>query len=99
VNAHSFLKQASQHGIRLTVHGDNLNVEAPRDALTPDVVAYLRRHKPEIVEALTMPLPHGPCFMCGEDTACMLTRPDGTWDWQCVPCFDRSARPLLTPKT
>ena len=37
---------------------------------------------------------HGSCYQCGEDTRCMLTRPDGSWDWQCIPCFDRGATPL-----
>jgi len=94
MNTQTFLKQALQHGIRLSVHGDKLDVDAPKDELTPDVMDYMKAHKPEIVEALTEPWPHGPCFQCGEDTRCMLTRPDLTWDWQCIPCFDKGARPL-----
>jgi hypothetical protein len=39
-------------------------------------------------------LPHGPCYQCGTDTQSMLTRPDRSWGWMCVPCFDLGARPL-----
>jgi len=94
MNTQTFLKQALQHGIRLSVHGDKLDVDAPKDALTSDVIDYMKQHKPEIIEALTAPLPHGSCFQCGEDTECMLTRPDNSRDWQCIPCFDRGAGPL-----
>jgi len=94
MNASQFLKQALKCDIRLSVHGDKLDVDAPKDALTPDVIDFMRQHKPEIVEALTAHLQHGSCYQCGTDTECMLTRPDGSWDWQCIPCFDRGAMPL-----
>lgn len=94
MNTQTFLKQALQHGIRLSVHGDRLDVDAPKDALTQDVMDFMRQHKQEITEALTAHRPHGACFQCGYDTEAMLTRPDNSWDWQCIPCFDRGARPL-----
>jgi len=94
MNVQTFLTEASRRGLRLSVHGEKLDVDAPKDALTPDVMEYMKQHKPEIVEALKDTLPHGACFQCDVDTRCMLTRPDGSWDWQCIPCFDRDARPL-----
>ena len=96
MNARTFLQQALQYGIRLSAHGDTLDVDGPKTALTPDVIDYMRQHKPEIIKALSAPLAHGSCYQCGEDTQAMLTRPDGSWDWQCVPCFDLGARSLPT---
>jgi len=96
MNVQTFLTEASRSGLRLSVHGEKLDVDAPKDALTPDVMEFMKQHKPEIVEALKDHLPHGSCFQCGVDTRCMLTRPNLTWDWQCISCFDRSATTLPT---
>jgi len=93
MNAQSFLQQALQRDILLSVHGDELNVDAPNDALTSDVLECMRQHKTEIIEILRMPSPHGSCHQCGETTQAMLTRPDGSCDWMCEPCFDQEADP------
>jgi len=92
----AILREAYRHGADIAVAGGSLRLTAPRP-LPDSLVEEIRRHKPEIIEALS-PLPHGPCIGCGKETRCMLTRPDGSWDWMCIPCFDRSARPLPEPQ-
>lgn len=92
MNAAEIVREVTRHGCNITVLDGSLKLTAPRP-LPDDLVDEIRRCKPEIIEALT-PLPHGPCYQCGKDTRAMLTRPDGTWDWQCVPCFDRGVTPL-----
>jgi hypothetical protein len=40
-------------GIRLLVAGaDGLTIDAPKDALTPDLLDRLKAHKPELLESL-----------------------------------------------
>jgi len=91
MKAQDFLRQSLRRGIQLSVQGDKLDIDAPNSALTPDVMEFMRQHKSEIIEILTAPLPHGSCYKCGSDTESMLTRPDGSDDWMCVPCFDLGA--------
>jgi len=92
MNTQTFLTECKQRGISISVDGQDLIVKP--DTIGDRTVKYIRQHKPEIVEALNDAVPHGACFMCGVDTECTLTRPDGSWDWQCIPCFDKGARPL-----
>jgi len=87
MNTQAFLKQALQYGIRLSVHGDMLDVDAPRDALTPDVIDYMKQHKQEIISKLSEQ-EHGACVGCGKDTESMLTVPGEPWCWMCSACFD-----------
>jgi len=91
MNTQTFLKKALQHGIRLAADGDKLDVDAPKDALTPDVMEYMRRHKPEIVEALTTP--PGEAF----PFACLMELPDGRQFWLAPDGmkFDAGGIPIL----
>jgi len=93
MNAADIIHEVTRYGCNITVVDDTLKLTAPRP-LPDALMNEIRRHKPEIVEALIDHLPHGACFQCGVDTRCMLTRPDLTWDWQCIPCFDKGATPL-----
>lgn len=92
MNASEFLTEAAQRGISISLDGGSLYVKP--ENIPAKTVAFIRQHKQEITEALTAPRPHGACFQCGDDTECMLTRPDNSWDWQCIPCFDRGATVL-----
>jgi len=89
----TFLTECLMRGVHIDVDGDSLRVESS-GKLKPATANYIKQHKKEIIEVLTKPLPHGPCFQCGANTEAMLTRPDSSWDWMCPPCFDRGARPL-----
>jgi len=92
MTAADIIHEVARHGCNITVMDDTLKLSAPRP-LPDGLMDEIRSHKPELMAELAS-LPHGPCYQCGEDTRCMLTRPDLTWDWQCIPCFDRGARPL-----
>lgn len=51
------LAECEAHGIRLTVYGDGgLAIDAPRDAMTPDLLARLKAHKADVL-ALLRPAP------------------------------------------
>jgi len=96
MNAADIIHEVTRHGCNITVQDDTLKLTAPRplpDALMDEI----RQHKPEVIEELA-PLPHGSCIGCGKDTRCMLTRPDGSWGWQCISCFDKGAATLPTPE-
>jgi len=87
MNIQTFLKQALQYGIWLSVQGDMLDADAPKDALTPDVIDYIKQHKQEIISKLSEQ-DHGVCVRCGKDTESMLTAPSEPWCWMCSACFD-----------
>jgi len=93
VNVQTFISECLMRGIIIKADGDALRVEHGGD-LKPATADYIRQHKAEIIVILTAPLPHGPCYKCGADTASMLTRPDRSSDWMCNTCFDRGARAL-----
>jgi len=97
MNAADIIHEVTRHGCNITVQDDTLKLSAPRP-LPADLMDELRQHKPEVIAELA-PLPHGACFQCGADTRCMLTRPDGTWDWQCISCFDRRAGAMCCRQT
>jgi len=47
------LADCDAHGVRLALaDGDRLSVDAPQEALTPDLLALLREHKAEILALL-----------------------------------------------
>jgi len=51
------LADCDAHDVRLVLAGnDNLMIDAPRNALTPDLLARLRAHKAELL-ALLRPMP------------------------------------------
>ncbi|MCO6456489.1 MAG: hypothetical protein J5I93_14425 [Pirellulaceae bacterium] len=51
------LTELERADIRIEAHGDRLYIDAPRGALTPDLLGRLRRHKPELLDVLTSPAP------------------------------------------
>jgi hypothetical protein len=57
------LAECEAHGIRLTLAGDGgLAIDAPQDALTPDLLGRLKAHKAELLAMLRPtpePLPNG----------------------------------------
>jgi hypothetical protein len=47
------LADCEAHGIRLApAHGDGLDIDAPQDNLTPDLLARLKAHKAELLAIL-----------------------------------------------
>jgi TubC N-terminal docking domain len=47
------LSEYDDHGIRLLIAGDDgLTIDAPEDALTPDLLARLKAHKTELLSLL-----------------------------------------------
>ena len=51
------LAECNAHGIRLALaDGGGLAVDAPEDALTPDLLARLKAHKAELLAALRPPV-------------------------------------------
>ena len=51
------LADCGAHGVRLVLTGnDNLMIDAPRNALTPDLLERLKAHKAELL-ALLRPMP------------------------------------------
>jgi len=85
MNATQFISEARGHGIKLAVKGDGLDIDAPKDALTPDVMAFMKGHKAEIIEALRLPL------------AALLELPDGRRFWLAPDgmTFDAGGIPIL----
>ena len=47
------IAECERAGIRLSVDGGKLVIEAPAGVVKPDLLARLRQHKPELMEALT----------------------------------------------
>jgi hypothetical protein len=56
------LERLATDNVRLSVRGIHLDVDAPAKALTPQLTAWLRSHKAELVEAVQLA---GPCDRCG----------------------------------
>jgi len=52
MSAAAVLAEARRLGIRLTVRGDRLAFDAPRDAFTPEMREALVTHKPELLALL-----------------------------------------------
>jgi len=50
------LADCDANNIRLAANGDKLEIDAPRDALTDDLLARLRAHKAELLAILRPPM-------------------------------------------
>jgi len=96
MNAADIIHEVTRHGCNIAVVDDRLKLSAPRP-LPDDLMDEIRHHKPEVIAELA-PLPHGPCYQCGEDTRCMLTSPDRSWAWLCISCFDRGSTTYPVPE-
>ena len=48
-----FIIQAEVRGIQLSVHGDRLDVKAPKGTLTPEIVSYMKNNKASLIRALS----------------------------------------------
>lgn len=56
------LSMLTTHGLQAEVEGDSLIV-FPRDRLNDSLRAYIRQHKPEIIEALKTPANDPPVYV------------------------------------
>lgn len=52
MTAHELLLKCRQVGIALAVDGNNIDVDAPKGVLTPELRSELARHKPALVALL-----------------------------------------------
>jgi amino acid adenylation domain-containing protein len=50
-----FLELCSSKLVRFSLENDQLKINAPRNTLTPDLVALLRQYKPELMQLLQQP--------------------------------------------
>jgi hypothetical protein len=57
MHAHKLIDQFAERGVRLTAENGQLSFEGPREILTPERIEELRRHKAELLSALTAPDP------------------------------------------
>ena len=55
MSAHRLIDEFADAGIRLTAENGQLAFEGPREMLTPERIEELRRHKAELLAALTTP--------------------------------------------
>ena len=55
MTAAELLAELRRRGVKLTVNGDRLRYEAPRGALTPELLEAMRQHKPELLRLLSRP--------------------------------------------
>ena len=62
--AEEVLRAAREQGVTLTLDGDQVRYSGPREALTPHMLAELRRHKPDIIALISSPPKTYPCSRC-----------------------------------
>ena len=53
--ARDILSYAQSHDIRLSIDGDKLKVNAPKEVLTDEFLATTKQHKAEILKTLSKP--------------------------------------------
>ena len=53
----TLLEDLTRHGVKLWTEGGELRCRGPKKTLTPEVLAQLKEHKPEILKRLTPPAP------------------------------------------
>jgi hypothetical protein len=56
MSAATLLARLQQAGVRVTLVGEQLGIDAPEGVLTPDVLAELRAAKPELIALLAGPV-------------------------------------------
>jgi len=87
------LTDCEAHGIKLSLAGDGgLEIEAPQDALTPDLLGRLKAHKAELL-AMLRPAPvAAPALpVAALDAPAKATKPVcrcGSTAWRDVPIHD-----------
>ncbi|MCI0390309.1 MAG: hypothetical protein MOB07_16285 [Acidobacteria bacterium] len=66
MNAQSLLHDLSANGVRVYLAGDQLDVDAPDELLTDELLTTLKENKAELMEVLAShcPICHGP--LCEE---------------------------------
>ena len=89
MTAGALLQDIQSRGIQVTLSGEQLSYDAPRGAMTDELLSEIRAHKAALVALLQPaetppePLSSGyPCVSCGGGT-----RWDDTGIWRCVVCW------------
>lgn len=79
------LTELDRLGVKFSLAGDKLQVDAPAGALTDDLRQAIRDNKPALVALLQSdpPRPIKPCYTCGGTKWWRL--PDATF-WVCERC-------------
>jgi len=49
----NFIIQAEVRGIQLSANAGKLDVKAPKGTLTPEILSYMKKHKPALIQALS----------------------------------------------
>lgn len=95
LSAPTLIEEASRRGVRLTVAGERLRVEAPAGTLTPELRAALAAHKADILRRLrensTVQPPSSVDTLLGmplaefgrRHVALRVKLPDGSMCWFC----------------
>jgi hypothetical protein len=60
ISAYDVILEAKDLGITLTANGDHLDIEAPRGAMTLELMRSLKEHKAMILYILALPEPAKP---------------------------------------
>src|SRR5205085_2244504 len=79
------LDELRTKGVHLTVEGEHLAVDAPKNVLNDDVRQAIRQHKQELLALLAYPAPltpHYPCVVCGN-----TDRWEDRGIWRCRRCW------------
>jgi hypothetical protein len=53
MNASTLLADLHRRGIKLSVSGERLSIDAPKGSVTPDLRSALTEHKPDLIRLLT----------------------------------------------
>ena len=64
MTAADLLRVVREQGVELTPDGDQLRYRGPREALTPDMLIELKRHKSDLLTLLSTPRETHACSRC-----------------------------------
>ena len=64
MTAADLLRVVREQGVELTPDGDQLRYRGPREALTPDMLIELKRHKSDLLTLLSTSHETYPCSRC-----------------------------------
>lgn len=90
MTAETVLCDMTGRGITLIPNGDRLDVEAPDDLLTDDLIVTLRQHKAELLAILTEP---SRCPICADRMNLQDRARDCWWCAGCRRFFDGHGLP------
>ena len=60
MTAFTLLDDLNSLGVNLEARGDRLHVDAPKGAITPDLLTHLKAYKADLLDAIRLDIPGGP---------------------------------------